>query len=330
MPPCERTRFRSSPASLSFLSCSAPAACTGPVRVTLSPFFGWNRDASSSPTSPPHSTYTRSVVLEPTKNPSLPLTDCTTRSLPLAAFPTSADSPLAGGGSSFAPPALSVPVSEVRPPPPSSSPPRREIRSSASSAARSSASRSGSSFFRPPPRRSRSTRLAPAVWRREVSGLAIEITLGLDPLLADLLRDLRLVRDGLLAHPHPLLRHGALLDDRLLLVEHHLVLLLGDLGALERPVHVRVRDRLALDADLLATHRDRLLDLLGHHVLAEPRAATLTLGRPDPQLLLRTRHRAVRRVLGRRDRALGGVVDAVVAEELRLLLFGELRVGVHL
>ena len=44
--PCDRTSSRSSAASLSLRSCSAPAAWTGPVRLTLSPFVGRKRDAS--------------------------------------------------------------------------------------------------------------------------------------------------------------------------------------------------------------------------------------------------------------------------------------------
>src|SRR4029453_18323523 len=110
-------------------------------------------------------------------------------------------------------------------------------------------------------------------------------------------------------------------------------LLVGDLGAVERLTDVRVGDRLTLHAHLFATHRDRLLDLLGHHILPQPRTPTLALGRADPQLLLRARHRLVGAratrvtadrttagcrlgVLGRGDRALVRVGDPVVAEEL--------------
>src|ERR687895_1753649 len=166
----------------------------------------------------------------------------------------------------------------------------------ASRAATSRPSSSGSSFRRPPPRVP-STRRAP---RRSVSGilapyvvslamvlpspgLATGVAVGLDPLLADLLGDRLVLGHGLLVHAHPLLGHGPLLDDRLLLVEHDLVLLLGDLGAGQRLVDVRVGDRLALQPNLLAAHRDRLLDVLGHHVLAQPRAPALTLGGADPQ-----------------------------------------------
>src|SRR5215207_2552843 len=98
-----------------------------------------------------------------------------------------------------------------------------------------------------------------------------------------------------LLHAHPLLEHGPLLDDRLLLVEHDLVLLLGDLRPVERRVDVPVADRLALDADLLTPHRDRLLDLLGDHVLAQPGASALAVRLAGPELLLRASHRLVGR-----------------------------------
>jgi len=51
-------------------------------------------------------------------------------------------------------------------------------------------------------------------------------SVGVDPLFADLLADLSFVGDGLLAQAHALFGHDALLDDRFLLVEQHLVLLL--------------------------------------------------------------------------------------------------------
>ena len=50
-----------------------------------------------------------------------------------------------------------------------------------------------------------------------------------------------LVRDRVLGQPHALLGHGALLGHELLLVKHDLVLLLGDLGAVERLVDVASR-----------------------------------------------------------------------------------------
>src|SRR3954464_4385285 len=88
------------------------------------------------------------------------------------------------------------------------------------------------------------------------------VALGLDLLLADLLADGLLVGVDVLAEADALLRDGALLDDRLLGVERDLVLLLGDLGAVERLVDVRVGDRLALDADLLALDGNRLRHVL--------------------------------------------------------------------
>src|SRR5215210_6745456 len=176
-------------------------------------------------------------------------------------------------------------------------------------------------------------------------GLAIDVGVGLDLLLADLLRDLRLVGDRLLLHAHPLLRHRALLHHRLLLAQHNLVLLLGDRRPVERLIHVRVGDRLTLHANLLTLDRDRRLHLLGHHVLAQPRAATLTLRRTDPQLLLRASHRLVGRraariapdlvaarstVSGREPavRVMLGVAHPVMLVELGLLLLGELAVRI--
>ena len=58
---------------------------------------------------------------------------------------------------------------------------------------------------------------------------------------------------------------------------------------------VGVGDRLALDADLLAAHRDGLGDLVLDDVLLQPHAAGLALGRADAQLLLGARHRVVGR-----------------------------------
>src|SRR4051812_49537272 len=75
-------------------------------------------------------------------------------------------------------------------------------------------------------------------------------------------------------------------------MQHDLVLLLGDRGAVHRVVEVRIRDRLALDADLLALDRDRLGDVLGDDVLAQAGAAGLPLRRADAQLLFGARHRA--------------------------------------
>src|SRR5215210_6093778 len=120
----------------------------------------------------------------------------------------------------------------------------------------------------------------------------------LDLFLRHGLRHLALLLDGVLVEADALLRHRALLDDRLLGVERDLVLLLGDRGALGRVADVGVRDRLALDANLLTANRDRRLDVLGHHVLAQARLARLALGLADRELLLGARHR----VVGRRPR----------------------------
>jgi hypothetical protein len=134
-------------------------------------------------------------------------------------------------------------------------------------------------------------------------------------------------------------------------VEHDLVLLLGDLGAVRRLVDVGLGDRLPLDVDLLVLDGDRRLHVLGDDALAQPHAAPLPAMDADPQLLLGAGHRLVgrraRRVVahrtrragrvrvaarvpggaGGRRRALGRVGDAVVLEELLLLLLGELAVG---
>src|SRR5215210_7510163 len=78
-------------------------------------------------------------------------------------------------------------------------------------------------------------------------GAAVDV----DLLLADIVADLLLVGHGLLVEPDALDRDGFLLDDRALLGENDLVLLLGDLRAGQRRVAVGVGDRLPLDADLL-------------------------------------------------------------------------------
>src|SRR4051812_17024988 len=184
--------------------------------------------------------------------------------------------------------------------------------------------------------------------------LAESLAVGLDALLADLLGDRLLVGVDVLVEAHALLGDGALLDDGLLLVQHDLVLLLGDRRAVHRLADVGVGDRLALDADLLALHRDGLRDVLGHDVLAQPRAPGLPLGRADPQLLLGPRHRLIGRRAGgvMADCAAAGalavghveigrvvpgreagvrrrlaVVEAVVAVQRGLLLPGQLTVG---
>src|SRR3954452_19947827 len=100
---------------------------------------------------------------------------------------------------------------------------------------------------------------------------ALGVALGLDLLLADVLADGLLVSADVLVEADALLRDGALLDDGLLGVERDLVLLLGDLRAVERGAAVGVRDRLALDADLLALDGNGLRHVLGGDVLAQAR-----------------------------------------------------------
>src|SRR3954463_1069771 len=177
----------------------------------------------------------------------------------------------------------------------------------------------------------------------------------LDLLLGDRVGHLALLLNGVLVEAHALLRDGALLHDGLLGVERDLVLLLGDRRAVGGLVDVGVGDRLALDADLLALHRHRRLDLVRDDVLAQAGAARLTLALADRQLLLGARHGVVG--LGARDvvadrrpvveraragRAAGpgaalgqpragarlAVVQPVVLVEGLLLGLGELPVGV--
>src|SRR4051794_29791559 len=126
---------------------------------------------------------------------------------------------------------------------------------------------------------------------------------GVDLFLADLLGDLLLRALGLGAQAHPLLRDGFLAHHRVLLVEHHLVLLLGDLGTVVGGVGVVLGDRLALETDLFVRDRHGLGHVLGDDVLAEPRAAPLAGLRPDVQLLLRAGHGLV-----------GGRAGGVVAD----------------
>src|SRR3954469_9742101 len=110
-----------------------------------------------------------------------------------------------------------------------------------------------------------------------------------DLLAADGVGDLALFRARLLAEPDAFLGHDALLGDRLLLVQHDLVLFLGDLRAVHRVADVGVGDRLALDADLLALHRHGLRDGLRLDPLAQAGPAGLALLRADAQLLLGAR-----------------------------------------
>src|SRR5215208_4645665 len=121
----------------------------------------------------------------------------------------------------------------------------------------------------------------------------VDVALGLDALLADLLRDGLLVGLNVLLESHALLRHRALLDDRLLLVQHNLVLFVGDVRAGCCSIDVVVSDRLAFDPRLLAADRDGLLNLLGLDPLAKPRPAGLLACGADADLLLGPRHRVV-------------------------------------
>src|SRR3954453_20699779 len=127
---------------------------------------------------------------------------------------------------------------------------------------------------------------------RRAADAAVHV--GVDLLLADVLGHGRLVGHRLGVQPDPLDRDGLLGDDRLLLVEDDLVLLLADGGPVGRGADVGVRDRLALETDLLVADRDGLRDVLGDDVLARPGAARLAGLRTDLQALLRARHGVVR------------------------------------
>src|SRR5829696_5515338 len=183
---------------------------------------------------------------------------------------------------------------------------------------------------------------------------SVLVALDLDLLLADLLGDLALLGHGLGVQADPLLGHGPLLDHRLLLAEGDLVFLLGDGGAAGGVVDVGVGDRLALDPNLLAGHRHRHLLGLGGHVLAQPGPAPLASLGADGQLLLGAGHGLVGGrpghvpahgvpvvvgggvtvslgVAGRgpADLVAAAVLEAVVAPELLLLLFGQVAVRIH-
>src|SRR5215218_6154837 len=183
---------------------------------------------------------------------------------------------------------------------------------------------------------------------------SVLVALDLDLLLADLLGDLALFGHGLGVQTDPLLGHGPLLDHRLLLAEGDLVLLLGDGRAAGGVVDVGVGDRLALDPDLLALYRHRHLLGLGGHVLAQPGPAPLASLGADGQLLLGAGHGLIGGrpghvpahgvpvvvgggvtvslgVAGRgpADLVAAAVVQAVVAPQRLLLLFGQVAVGVH-
>src|SRR4051794_37407615 len=179
-------------------------------------------------------------------------------------------------------------------------------------------------------------------WRSVATGVDV------DALLAHLVGDLLLVGHRVLFQPDALLGDGALLGHDLLLVEDHLVLLLGDRRPVRGPIDVGVGDRLTLDAHLLALYRNRLLDLLGNDVLAQARAPALARGSADTQVLLGPRHGVVGgraadvlagvtvphagrglmpAVAGGCHGALLGIGHAIVLEERDLLLLGELALG---
>src|SRR3954453_22472522 len=80
----------------------------------------------------------------------------------------------------------------------------------------------------------------------------------LDALLAHLAAHGLLVGDGVLVEAHALLGNRDGLGHGDLLVQRDLVLLLGDRRAVGGVVGVRIGDRLALDAYLLALHRHGL------------------------------------------------------------------------
>src|SRR4051794_23354656 len=144
---------------------------------------------------------------------------------------------------------------------------------------------------------------APRPWI-DAGGLAVllvdvDVAVDLDPLLADVGRDGLLRLHRVLPEPDPLDRNGFGGHDGSLLAEDDLVLLLGQRRAVHRLADVAVGDRLTLDPDLLAGHRDGHLLLLADDVLSQPRAACLDpLGR-GPHALLRAGHRVVSRRPGR-------------------------------
>src|SRR5215211_7524505 len=109
------------------------------------------------------------------------------------------------------------------------------------------------------------------------------LVLDLDLLLADRLSHPLLVGHGVLIEPDPLPGHDPLLDHRLLLPQHHLMLGLGELRPRGGRVAVGGGDRLALHPHPLLLDRNGLLDLLGGDVLAQPHPTPLPLGGADPQ-----------------------------------------------
>src|SRR5215203_1267891 len=102
---------------------------------------------------------------------------------------------------------------------------------------------------------------------------------------ADVLLDDLGVVHRVLAHPHLLLGHGALVDDDLLLGDRHhdLVLPYLGLGGLARHRH-------PLDADLLVPDRDLDPLAVGAHALADPHGPGLALACAGHELLLAPLH----------------------------------------
>src|SRR5829696_6796323 len=194
-------------------------------------------------------------------------------------------------------------------------------------------------------------RLGPLVVAQPVA-----VALDLHLLLADLLADLPLLGHGLGVEADALAGNDPLLDHRLLLAQHHLVLGLGDVRAAGGRLQVGVGDRLALEPCLLALDRHRHLLLLGGDIFAQPDTAAFPLGSADGQLLLGAGYG----VVGGRPRhipadsvaildvpvgvpggpgggvvagllaAVGGVViEAIVAPEFLLLGFRQVPIGIH-
>src|SRR5688572_3128495 len=105
------------------------------------------------------------------------------------------------------------------------------------------------------PSAGRRSSAVPVFYRARISSDAAVVVphaVDLDLLRAEVLGDLGLLGDRLLVEADALDRHGLLGDDGLLGVEHDLVLLLADRGAVHGVADVGLGDRLALDADLFA------------------------------------------------------------------------------
>jgi hypothetical protein len=99
------------------------------------------------------------------------------------------------------------------------------------------------------------------------------------------LGDLALLDLDVLVEAHALLGDRALGGDDLFLVEHDLVLFLGDRRTVERVTPVGVGDRLTLDAHLFASDGNRRCDLILDDVFLEAHAPALALGGADADLL---------------------------------------------